>query len=154
MWVLRAKWLGLCMHFVHRVVEAIHHHIEAHIEDMLVIWCIETRCDEHPILGFDVRGNSSGTHDAGEFHLVLDCPILVEIPVEPIFIIANSGNERDDQAARAPDLSLIRSPVDMLPQYAEILFVHTYCVRHNNHIAAAVDCVCVKIMNVAQAVTS
>src|SRR4051794_34235769 len=106
---------------------------------MLVIRRVEAWCDKHPILGLDARGNRSGRHDAGEFYLVLDRTILVKIPVESVLVIADSGNTRDHQAARAPDLGLIRSPIDMLPEKAEVLFVHADCVRHMHNIATAVD---------------
>src|SRR5258706_14557472 len=98
------------MHFVHRVILAIYHRIESHIEDMLVIRRVEAWCDKHPVLGLDVGRNRPGRHDAGEFYFVLDRTILVKIPVEPVLVIAYSGNKQDNQPADAPALVLISSP--------------------------------------------
>src|SRR5260221_3042445 len=106
------------MHFVHRVILTIYHRIESHIEDMLMIRRVEAWCDKHPVLGLDVGRNRAGRHDASEFYFVLDRAILVKIPVEPVLVIADSGNKRDHQAARTPDSGLIRSPIDMLPEKA------------------------------------
>src|SRR5258706_6503039 len=101
------------MHFVHRVIWAIYHRIESHIEDMLVIRRVEAWCDKHPILGLDVGGNRPGRHAACEFYLVLHRTILVKIPVESVLVIADSSNTLDHQAAPAPYLGLNPSPIDI-----------------------------------------
>src|SRR6266568_728369 len=56
-----------------------------------------------------------GVHDARHLDFELNGAVLVEIPEVAILVVADSGDEGDDQAPRAPHLRLIRAPIDMLP---------------------------------------
>src|SRR5438309_546413 len=113
------------MLFVHGVVHSIHHHVKAHIEDVLVDRREESRCHKRTMLRRNIRRDSSGVHNTSQFDLELDHTILVEIPVETVLVVAHRGDERDDQASRTAYLGLVRAPIDMLPEQAKVLFMHT-----------------------------
>src|SRR5581483_5857187 len=91
---------------------------------------------------------------ACHFYFKLNGAILVEIPEVAILVVANGGDERNDQTARTTHLCLIRAPIYMLPKDAIIFFVHTDDIGQFYQIAAAVSHEGSKIVNVAQAIAS
>ena len=86
---------------------------------------IELRRDQLAVLGLYPRWEGASVHDVCHLDFELDGVILVEIPEICILVVANRGDERDDQVPRAAYLRLIRTPIDMFSQDAIVLFVHT-----------------------------
>ena len=53
---------------------------------------------------------------------------LVEVPAEAVLVVGDGGDEREDQAAAAPDLTVARAVLCVLPQRACILLLHADCL--------------------------
>ena len=65
-----------------------------------------------------------GRHDPGELHLQLDVAVEVEVPVEAVLVVADGGDEADDQAARPAGLVGAALQVVVLPEDPVVLLVH------------------------------
>ena len=104
--------------------------------------------------GFVPRQLGAVRDDAGQLDLELDGAVLVEVPVEAVLVVADGGDERDDEPARAPHLRASPAPVDVLPQDARVLLVHADGVRERHGAAAAVVDHRVEIADLAQAVAA
>jgi len=70
-------------------------------------------------------------------------PHLIEIPVEAVLIVGNGGDEGQDQAAAAPDLTVPSAVLCVLPQSAVILLMHAHrllddhglpCIMHDTKV--------------------
>lgn len=59
---------------------------------------------------------------------------LVEVPVEAILIVGNGGDEGQDQAAAAPDLTVPSAVLRVLPQCAIVLLVHADCLLDDHRL--------------------
>src|SRR5690348_4797840 len=100
---------------------------------------IQLRGDQLAVLWLYPRWEGPGVHDARHLDFELNSAILVEIPEIGILVVADGGDKRDDQAPRAAHLCLVRTPIDMLPQDAVVLFVHTDGIGQFHQVAAAVS---------------
>ena len=66
----------------------------------------------------------AGVHDPGQLHLELNLPVLLEIPVEAVLVVADGGDEGDDEPAAAPHLGfIICPPVHVLPEDPGVLLM-------------------------------
>ena len=59
---------------------------------------------------------------------------LVEVPVESVFIVDNSGDERQHQAPAAPHFSLACPVVHVLPQHPSIFFMQAHGLGNLHHL--------------------
>ena len=71
-----------------------------------------------------VAGDRHRRHDPGELHLELHGAVEVEVPVEPVLVVADGGDGADHQAPRPAHLGAARDHVDVLPEDAVVLLVH------------------------------
>src|SRR5262249_32524021 len=72
-----------------------------------------------------------------------------------ILVVLNRGDGRDHQAARTTYFGLVRQPaVGVLPEDAEILFVHADGVLDRQRLAPAGAEVAVEILDQAQAIAA
>ena len=112
----------------------------------------QTRCHHAGVLAGVVAGHGHRGHDPGELHLQLHGAVEVEVPVEPVLVVADGGDGADHQAARPAHLGAARDHVDMLPEDGVVLLVHADGVRLRVRLAAFVREDVVEVVDLAQAV--
>ena len=115
---------------------------------------IELRRHQRPVLGCLARRHSGSVYDAGQFHFQLYRAILVEVPEEPVFVVADRRDAGPYETPRAPHLGLAGTPITVLPQDAVVFFMQANCIGDGHHTAAAVIHHSVEIMNLPQAVAA
>src|ERR1700680_861073 len=86
------------------VFDSVHHHVEPDVEKVLVVRTIDAWRDQRAVGGLNARCNGPGRDDASELDLILDGPVLVEVPEEAVLVVADGGDGRDHEAARPPHL--------------------------------------------------
>ena len=121
---------------------------------MLVDVSVELRRHQRPVLGCLAGRHRRGIYDAGQFHFQLYRAILVEVPEEPVLVIADRRNAGHYETPRAPHLGLARTPVAVLPQDAVVFFMQANRVGDGHHTAAAVIHHSVEIVDLPQAVAA
>ena len=85
----------------------------------------DTGCDDVRELGLVTRHDGHGRDDAGELHLELHVAVEVEVPVEPVLVVADGRDEADDEPARPPRHVGPAALVDVLPEDPVVLLVQT-----------------------------
>jgi hypothetical protein len=90
-----------------RVVETIDHRVDAKAEDVLVVVSLNARTDEGTEL-VDLLALSSGVgvQDTGEADFEFGGAVLLEDPLEEVFVVGDSTDHLDDELARADGVSL------------------------------------------------
>ncbi len=78
---------------------------------------------------------------------------LVEMPVEPIFIICNCAEERDCETTGSANFFKSCTPVLMLPHNAMIFFMHAHTVFDCLNLSMEVCEVCIKVLDVPKTIT-
>src|SRR5581483_1113335 len=74
---------------------------------------------------------------------------------EAVLVVLDGGDRRDDQAARAPHLGVVRqAAVGVLPQDAVVLLVHAHGVLDGQGLAAAGAEVAVEVLDQAEAIAA
>jgi hypothetical protein len=150
--ILWADGLRHRVDFVNLVVTAIHIKIEAHGKEMLVVEGIHLRGHQSAV--FALTRQRRRQQNPGQLHLVLDGAVLIEVPVKAVFIIVDSGEKGEDETARSPHIHLVSSPVRMLPEHAEVLFMEADRIFRHRHLTATVGEHRVKVTDFPQAVTT
>src|SRR5258708_40258228 len=92
-----------------------------------MVGSVEPRRNQCSVDRFLTRCNSRRSNDPCQLDLKLDCPILVEIPVVSILIVAYRRDRRDYESAGAPDLHPCRAILvvfEMFPEQGIVLLVH------------------------------
>src|SRR4051794_39869332 len=85
----------------------------------------QPRRDLRPMACRFARPQGRVVHDSRELDLHLDRAVLVEVPVEPIVIVAHGRDHRDRQPARPARLRPPVPPVGVLPEQAHVFLVQT-----------------------------
>src|SRR6266705_2423853 len=98
MGIIRTHGIGCRLHLVDRIREAIHHHVETHIEEMLMNECVHPGGDQGPVLWNDPIGDGTAVHDPRQLDFVTYRTILVEIPEKAIVVVPHSGKKGEYQA--------------------------------------------------------
>src|SRR5205823_13378555 len=91
------------------------------LREVLVMRGKGLRCDQRAEIAGLAGRQGAGQHDAGQLHLELDAAVLVEVPVDGVFVVVRREDERDDQPAAAAGLGGAEVAVVMLPQQASVL---------------------------------
>ena len=120
---------------------------------MLVDVGIELGRDDGAVPGCLTLRDAGGVDDARELDLHLDGPVLVEIPEEPVLVVADGGDAGHHQTPGATHLGLADAPVGVFPQDAVILLVHAHGVGNGERLPAARVHYRVEVVDLAQAVT-
>ena len=108
----------------HRVVGPVDLDVEPHVEEVLVVGRGQTRRHHLGVRAGVAVGHRHGRHDPGELHLELHGAVEVEVPVEPVLVVADGGDGAHHQPARPAHLGAARDHVDVLPEDAVVLLVH------------------------------
>ena len=143
---------GVAVHFVNRVLPPIDGHVHPDVEEVLVDVGRQLGGDERPVGGHVARRHGGVVHHPGQLHLVFDCAVLVEIPEEPVFVVPDGRDEGDHQPSGPAHFRLPGPPVDVLPEDAEVLFVHADGVGDFHDASLGVIGHGVEIVDLAEAV--
>ena len=95
-----------------------------------------------------------GVHDPGQFDFTLKRAVLVEIPIERVFVIPDGRDEGDGQPPRPAHLGLACAPIGVLPQNADVFFMQAHRVFKRRDPAAAVHLRKIEVMDHAQTVAA
>ena len=90
----------------------------------------------------------------GELHLQLDRAVEVEVPEEPVLVVADGGDGRHDQAPRPADLGPSGVQVEVLPEDAVVLLVEADGVRDGGGCPVLVGQDRVEVADLAEAVAA
>ncbi len=151
--IVRAGRIGHRVHLVHRVLHAVHHHVEAGVEEVLVDGPVDPGRHQLAPRGLHPGRLRPVRDDAGHLHLELDGPVLVEAPVEPVLVVAHGGDERHDEAAGTAHLGVVgTAPVDVLPEDPVVLLVDAHGIGQGHRAAPAIVDHGVEIADLPEAV--
>ena len=138
----------------HAVAGAVDRHVQARIEEMLVGGTAE-RGHDHAAPGISLAlHEGGGLHDARQLGLELDGAVLVEVPVEAVVVVPDSGEEADDEAPRTARLADAGPEFIVLPEDAVVFLVHADGVAHDEGLAEIVRCRHVEIVDVPEAIAA
>src|SRR5690349_12915568 len=112
------------------------------------------RRDQRAVLACIAGRQGGGQHDAGQLHLELDAAVLVEIPVDGVFVVVRREDERDDQPTAAAGLSGAEVAVVMLPQQASVLLMQAYRLSDGVRLAVPVGQIDVEVADLAETVAA
>ena len=121
---------------------------------MLVDVSVELRRHQRPVLGCLAGRHRRSIYDAGQFYFQLYRAVLVEVPEEPVLVIADRRDAGHHETPRAPHLGLAGTPVAVLPEDAVVFFMQANRVGDGHHTAAAVVHHSVEIVDLPQAVAA
>ena len=152
--VRRPFGFHLAVDFVDGVFRAVHHHVHADIEAVLVVRGIKARGDLCAVLARIAGNYRPGIHDSRQLDLILDRAVLIEIPVKAVLVVADSGDERDDQAPGAAYFGPVGAPVHVFPEDPKIFFMHADHIRHLENAAPAACHIGIKVADLAKAVAA
>ena len=114
--------------------------IDAHAEDMLVVMCVDAGINfRAPFLGVLAGIHGVGIKNTSELDLELDGAILVEDPVNAVFVVCGCEDMRDDKFSPAGDDDGIVAEIAMLEEDPSVFFVDTDGVFDYLRGAGAVD---------------
>lgn len=86
--------------------------------------------------------------------LQLDGAVQVQVPVEPVVVVADGQEERDDESSRPPHLGHPVEHVGVLPQHAVVLLVQADRVLHHLRVTVLVGDGDVEVRDLAQAIAA
>src|ERR1700677_2919397 len=113
--ILWTKWesIGVALH--DRVVGAVDLDVESSAEDVLVNMPNNAGGDFCAKATRFAGKTGRGVDDPGRLHFVFNAPVLMEIPIRSVFVVANRRDRRDHQAPRSADLGSLSPHVNVLP---------------------------------------
>src|ERR1700722_13993562 len=131
---------------------AVDRHVQADVEEVLVVRAVDARGDDRAELRLDAVFDRAVGDDAGELDLVLDGAVLVDVPVVAVLVVADVDDTADHHPAHAADFGVAGAEVGMLPGDAMVLFVQADGVLHRERVAVVVVDDAVQVDDLAQAV--
>ncbi|MNC27320.1 hypothetical protein D3C75_754890 [compost metagenome] len=141
--------------FGHRVVLAVHHHVQTRTEKMLVGRAIELGRDHAAPTGWASTGSQrGGLDDTGQLGFELNRTVLIEVPEKTIVVVGHGAEEADHQAPGATHFEYAGTKLIVLPQRAVIFLVHADGVLHDKRFALIIDRGHIEISNRAQAIAA
>ena len=144
-----------CIDLKDGVGGAVYVGVYAHAEEVLVVVRVHARVDLcAPPFRVLARVHGVGVEDAGELDLELDGAVLMEDPVDAVFVVGRREHVRDEQFAPSCHDDGVIPEVGMFEQYARVFFVDADGVLDGLRGASFVDKVGVHVMDCALAVTS
>src|ERR1700733_9003767 len=115
---------------------------------------IQLRSDFHAI-GRRLAGRQRrGVHNSRELDLALNGSVLVEIPIETVLIIPDSGDEGNRQSPRPSYFRLAGAPIRVLPKNAEVFFMQAHRILQGRDVTEAVHQGKVEVMDYAETVAA
>ena len=122
---------------------------------MLVVVCIDSGVDfGTPALGVLTGIHGVGVQNTRKLDLQLDGAVLVEDPVDTVFIVGGSEDVGDDEFAGTSDDDRVVTEIRVLEQNAIVFFVDAHGVLDGAGRTGAVDKVKVQVVDASLAVTT
>ena len=146
--------LGFGVDLVHRVTRPVEIDVQPDAEEVLVDHAVDALCDELAVLRRLTRGRGGRRDDPGRLHLGLDRAVLVEVPEEPVVIVADRRDRRDHEPPRAAHLGLAGAKVPVLPQHPVVFLVQADRVPDHDRLADAVAHRGVEVADLTEAVAA
>src|SRR5579875_3388544 len=91
---VRVSWagrIGFGPHLLNRVPDTVDVQIQSDVKKVLVDHCVQARRNERAMLWHFPRRDRSGGEHTSQLHLKFDCSVLVEVPEEPVVVVADRG---------------------------------------------------------------
>lgn len=108
------------------VVGAVNVGVDAQTEEMLMIVGVDAGVDfGAPALGVFARVHGIGVEDTGEFDFELDGAVLVEDPVDAVFVVGGGEDVGDDEFATASHDDGFVAEIGMFEEDTGVFFVDT-----------------------------
>eukprot|EP00166_Cyanidium_caldarium_P001457 ctg_1755.g494 len=146
--------LGAGVAFGDRVGIAVHAHVQACTEVVLVNLPLDAGRHLRSVLGRLARQTADRVDDAGGLHFKLDRAVLSQVPVRRVLVVAHRRDGGYDQATTATRLRAVGAKVPVFPQHAGVLLVDADGVPNGQHLAAHGAQVRIQIGDVAETVAS
>ena len=137
----------------HGVVGVIDLDVEPHVEEVLVDGRSQAGRHQARVHTGVSPVDPHGRHDPGQLDLELQGAVEIEVPVEPVLVVADGGDGADDQAPGPAHLGASRRHVDVLPEDGVVLLVHADGVGPGVRLAPLVGKDVVEVVDLAEAVT-
>ena len=152
--VVRPRRIGDGLDLDDGVVRPVHRHVEADIEHVLVDMADDAGPNARSAPGLAALRQAGGVDDAGQLHIQFDGAVEVQVPVEPVFVVADGRDERDHQPPGAPGIGFLGAEIGVFPENAAIFLVQADGVL--DHLRGAVDPVDhrIEVVDRAEAVTA
>src|SRR5580693_5893693 len=152
--VIRPSRVGDRVDFHDRIVGPIHRHVEPDIEHVLVDVADDAWGNERSSAGRAVEHQARGIDDPGQLDNEFDGAIEIQMPIEPVLIVAHRRDERDHEPACPPNITVLGTEIGVFPQHAGVFLVEAGRVR--NCLRSAVDSVHhgIEIVHGAQAIAT
>src|SRR5215469_3275140 len=123
----RSWGTGGGIHFEHGIGRTVHVHVETEVEPVLMVHALDVRRHHPPVRGMVIiralpSRHRLWQHDPDEQGLHLERPILMEDPVEAIFVVSLVGDPAENELAPAAALVGPRI-VEVLPEQSAVTLV-------------------------------
>lgn len=156
--VLRAAYLARSWPSVNLedgIVGTVDVRVDTKTQEVFVIVCVDSGVDfGAPSFGVFAWVHGIGVENAGELDLKLDRAVLMEIPIDAIFVVGSCEDVRDDEFSATGYNDGVISKIGMLEQNAGVLFMHADGVLDGLARPGAVDEVGVHVVYGSFAITT
>jgi hypothetical protein len=114
----------------------------------------EVGSDQLPVDGLFALGERLGGNDPRRLDLSGDRAVLVQVPVEPVVVVAYGDDERDHEATSSSHLDVPGAEVGVLPERAGVFLVKADTVDHLHGCPIGCDIRDVEVPDQAEAVAA
>ena len=115
---------------------------------------VQARRDHRAVSRLAAAREGAGGDDAGELDLVGNRPVGVQVPEEPVVIVADRAERGDHQPPAAADLHRPAQVLGVLPADAGIFLVNADCVGQQDRLALVIVDHRVQVADLTQAVAA
>lgn len=137
------------------VVGAVDVGVDAHAEKVLVVVGVYAGVDFcAPAVEVFAFVAGEGVEDAGEFYFELDGAVLVEDPVDAVFVVCGGEDVGYDEFAGSCDGDGVVTEIGVLEEDTGVFFVDAYGVFDRGCRTGFIDECCIHVVNCAFAVTA
>jgi len=77
---------------------------------------------------------------------------MVKVPIDSVFIIADSADKTNDKATKPSNLDIFCTEIGMFPADADVFLVNAYSLWQRNNITCSITDMGVEVMNFPKAV--
>lgn len=151
-WVVFSHCMRLFDH--HGIVWSINRRINPEREQVLMIWCHDTRSHDRAIVHLAIEIDWCCGQYASSPDLVTYRPILPEMECEDVFIVADSDDSLEDKNTTPCHNSILGPVVCVLPQDTIVDFMATDCIGQFDGISIRCMMPSIEVFDRTKAITS